>query len=220
MALHFTTPISILHKRQRPSGPSIGYHSFHPGCHRTFSNSTTVNLGRLLVKDPGQFQNSPAHLSAFTHHTERDPWISLDARLAQYRPFRGVFTPFSQNVADLLFLSSAAEGRVASAQGKGNPHRRRDNKPRRFLRSSLARQDRRTRYFGSNLRTKIAHHHAWCLCSKESVGLALAWSLRACSPKGLLTAVPEWEVSFLYCGSPPGPIRYRFGHAISRPDQL
>jgi hypothetical protein len=51
----------------------------------------------------------------------------LDARLALYRPFRGVFMPFSQNVAGLLFVSSAAEGRVASVQGKGSPRRSRDN---------------------------------------------------------------------------------------------
>ena len=75
-------------------------------------------------------------------------------------------------------------------------------------------------YFGSNLSTQFVHRNDRCLDSKGLVGLTLASPLLTRSPKGLLTAVPEWEVSSLYCGFPPDPFRYRFGHAISWPDQL
>lgn len=84
-----------------------------------FSNSTTiVSLGRLLVKDPGQFQNSPTHFSAFVRLTERNTRLSLTP--LWHSTFSGRIYAFSQNATRSPFVSSAADGRVTSAQGQGN----------------------------------------------------------------------------------------------------
>lgn len=82
-----------------------------------FSN-TIVSLGRLLVKDPGQFQNSPTHLSAFGRPTERNTRLSWTP--LWHSTFSGRINAVSQNATRLLLVSSAAAGRVAAAQAQGN----------------------------------------------------------------------------------------------------
>lgn len=142
-----------------------------------FSNSTILTRGLPLVKTQGNSktrQHTSQHLPATPREILGYPWTPV-----WHSTFRGVPTAFSQNASRLLLVSSSADRRVASAQRKGNPHPRRDNKPCRFFRRSLTRRGHRTRYFGPNLRIKIAHHNVRASVPRGwLVGLALASHLQ------------------------------------------
>lgn len=160
-----------------------------------FSN-TIVPLGRLLVKDPGQFHNSPTHLSAFGRLTERNTRLSLTP--LWHSTFSGRINAVSQMQLVCCWCRvQLTDGWPLPKPKATCPRPRRDNKPRHFFRTSLARRDCRTRYFGPNLCAKIAHHTAGYLRSKRLTGWASpSLASPICPPKGLFTAVPEWEASF------------------------